>query len=226
MLRRCEAVTTPTETAAELLRAMGYSGPLSAISNGVDTSRFRPGPRPVELARRLGVDERPVVLYTGRLDAEKQMDVWLHAAAVLTRALDVQFLVGGKGSERTRLEALAQELGLDGRLHFFGYLSDEEYPQVYRLADAFCITSEVELQSIATLEAIASGVPAVGVRAGGAARAHSGRRKRISGRPWRSGRGGAAPPPPPLKPGHWQQHGTAQSYNRGAARPEPHHCEI
>jgi 1,2-diacylglycerol 3-alpha-glucosyltransferase len=164
-LRQCEAVTTPTETAAELLRSIGFAGPLTAISNGVNTSRFRPGPRPVDLARRLGIDERPVVLYTGRLDAEKQMDVWLRAAAVLARALDVQFLVGGKGSERTRLEALAKELGLDRRLHFFGYLSDEEYPLIYRLADAFCITSEVELQSIATLEAIASGVPAVGVSA-------------------------------------------------------------
>ncbi len=166
LLRRCTAVTTPTQTAATLLRDIGFRGPVEAVSNGVDIGRFRPGPRPRELAARLGIDERAVVLYTGRLDAEKQMDVWLRAAAVLVRALDVQFLVGGKGSERARLEALSRELGLEGRLHFFGYLADDEYPLVYRLADAFCVTSEVELQSISTLEAIASGVPAVGVRAG------------------------------------------------------------
>lgn len=166
LLRQCAVVTTPTETAAALLKEMGYGRAVESVSNGVDTARFCPGPRPLELARRLGIDDRPVVLYTGRLDAEKQMDVWLRAAALLVRALDVQFLVGGKGSERARLEALSEELGLDRRLHFFGYLSDDEYPSVYRLADAFCITSEVELQSIATLEAIASGLPAVAVRAG------------------------------------------------------------
>jgi 1,2-diacylglycerol 3-alpha-glucosyltransferase len=165
LLRACDSVVTPTRTAAGILHDIGYSGPVIPISNGVDTSRFRPGPRPLELAVRLGIDERPVVLYTGRLDAEKQMDVWLRAAAVLARTFDVQFLVGGTGSERTRLEGLSKDLGLNSRLQFFGYLSEEEYPLVYRLADVFCITSEVELQSIATLEAIATGVPAVGVRA-------------------------------------------------------------
>jgi 1,2-diacylglycerol 3-alpha-glucosyltransferase len=165
VLQRCSAVSTPTETAADLLRALGYGESVTPISNGVNTHRFEPGPGSPELAARLGINRRPVVLYTGRLDAEKRMDVWLHAAALLSKKVDVQFLVGGKGSERVRLEALSRHLGLEGRLHFFGYLSEEEYPLVYRLADVFCITSEVELQSIATLEAIASGLPAVGVRA-------------------------------------------------------------
>jgi glycosyltransferase involved in cell wall biosynthesis len=166
LLERCNAVSTPTETAAELLRDLGYRRPVCPISNGVDTSRFRPGPRPPELASRLRIDGRPVVLYTGRLDAEKQMGVWLRAAALVARQMDVQFLIGGNGSERARLELLSAELGLEDRVHFFGYLSEEEYPLVYRLADVFCLTSEVELQSIATLEAISSGLPAVGVRAG------------------------------------------------------------
>lgn len=166
MLDRCDVVTTPTLTAAEALHAMGYHRPVTPISNGVDTQRFCPGPRPAGLARRLGLDGRPAVLYTGRLDAEKQMDVWIHAASILSRRLDVQFLVGGNGPERPRLERLARDLGLDGRVRFLGYLHDDFFPLVYRLADVYCITSPVELQSIGTLEAIASGLPAVGVRAG------------------------------------------------------------
>lgn len=161
----CTSVSTPTQTAADSLRALGYTKPIVAISNGVNTDRFTPGSYPQELADQLGIDHRPVVLYTGRLDAEKQMDVWLHAAALLAGSMDVQFLVGGKGSERARLESLAGHLGLRHRVTFFGYLSEDQYPLIYRLADAFCITSEVELQSIATLEAMASGLPAVGVRA-------------------------------------------------------------
>lgn len=165
VLKRCDCVSTPTETAAGLLHAMGFPNPVVSISNGVDNHRFKPGDRPRGLAAKLGLDSRPVVLYAGRLDSEKQMDVWLQAAALLSGRIDVQFLVGGQGSERIRLEALVRHLSLEGRLHFFGYLNEEEYPLVYRLADVFCITSEVELQSIATLEAISSGLPVVGVRA-------------------------------------------------------------
>jgi 1,2-diacylglycerol 3-alpha-glucosyltransferase len=165
LLERCTSVSTPTQVAAELLHALGYQQPVTPISNGVDTHRFAPGSRPHELAASLGIDARPVVLYTGRLDAEKQMDVWLRAAALLAKKADVQFLVGGKGSERMRLEVLCRHLGLEGRVCFFGYLPEDLYPSVYRLADVFCITSEVELQSIATLEAISSGLPVVAVRA-------------------------------------------------------------
>ncbi|HEX6506478.1 MAG TPA: glycosyltransferase [Chloroflexota bacterium] len=166
VLARCSAVATPTETAAELLRQLGYHGHIVPISNGVDTARFQPGPPSSSLAQRLQLSDRPVVLYTGRLDAEKQLDVWLRGAAMLAAELDIQFLIGGQGAERPRLEAIASALGISDRIIFFGYLAEEEYPQIYRLADVFCITSPVELQSISTLEAMASGLPIVAVRAG------------------------------------------------------------
>jgi glycosyltransferase involved in cell wall biosynthesis len=166
LLERCDSVATPTESAAEALRALGYRREVVAISNGVDTQRFAPGPPDPRLREALGLDARPVVLYTGRLDAEKQMDVWLRAAQEVAYVHDVQFLVGGRGTDDSRLRALAERVGLARRLHFMGYLDDSVYPAVYRLADVYCITSPVELQSISTLEAVASGLPVVAVRAG------------------------------------------------------------
>lgn len=166
LLARCDAVATPTGTAARALHDLGYRGRVVAISNGVDTSRFSPGPEPVELRRRLGLDERPIILYTGRLDAEKEMHVWLRAAAECARDVDAQFLIGGEGNERRRLELLAASLGITDRVRFMGYLSDADHGLVYRLADAYCIMSPVELQSIATLEAVATGLPVVAARAG------------------------------------------------------------
>lgn len=166
LLSECRAVATPTETAAEALRTLGFAGPITVISNGVDTARFKPRPADGALRRRFRLDDRPVVLYTGRLDAEKEMDVWLRAAAALRRTRDAQFLVGGEGAERKHLEALARTLGLEQHVHFIGYLTDEEFPAVYSLASLYCITSRVELQSISTLEAIASGLPVVAVAAG------------------------------------------------------------
>ncbi len=108
----------------------------------------------------------PVVLYTGRLDAEKDMDTWLDAAALTAREHRVQFIIGGEGADRRRLEARVSDLGMSDSIRFIGYVSDREFADLYRLADVYCVTSPVELQSIATLEALASGLPVVGVRAG------------------------------------------------------------
>jgi glycosyltransferase involved in cell wall biosynthesis len=132
----------------------------------VDTDRFRPGPIDASLREDLGLDDRPVVLYTGRLDAEKQMDAWLQTAANLAQSVDARFLVGGEGTSRRALEALARSLGLLDRLTFIGYVDEDRLPALYRLADVYFITSPVELQSISTLEASASGLPVVAVRAG------------------------------------------------------------
>ncbi|MCA1595369.1 MAG: glycosyltransferase [Chloroflexi bacterium] len=166
LMRQCDAAATPTDTAAELLREAGFSGNIRTISNGIDTSRFSPGPASLSLRTALGLNGNPIVLYTGRLDAEKEMGVWLRAAALVDRAVPVQFVVGGTGADRERIESLAAELGLGDRVRFIGYVSDNQLPDLYRLASVYFITSQVELQSISTLEAVACGIPVVAVRAG------------------------------------------------------------
>jgi 1,2-diacylglycerol 3-alpha-glucosyltransferase len=165
LLNRCTRVATPTRTAADALSRLGFLGEIVPISNGVDIQRFSPGPPDMALRRRLGLDDRPVVLYTGRLDAEKQMDVWLDAAALVLRHGEAQFVVGGRGTDAERLMERMRRLGIEQAVHFIGYLPDDEYPTIYRLADVYFITSPVELQSITTLEAVSSGLPVVGVRA-------------------------------------------------------------
>lgn len=166
LLQRCQCVATPTRWAAEALTEMGYMRHVRAISNGIDIERFSPGPPPSELRAQLRLDDRPIVLYTGRLDAEKEMDVWIEAARNVRARLDVQFVIGGNGSERSRLQGLVHSMGTSADVHFVGYLSEDDFPAIYRLADVYCVTSRVELQSIATLEAIASGLPVVAVRGG------------------------------------------------------------
>jgi len=165
-MRRCVAVATPTLTAASALRKLGFKDQIRVISNGIDTGQFTPGESSESLAIQLGIDRQLVVLYTGRLDAEKSMDMWLESAALIPKEIDVRFLVGGEGTDRTRLQALASTLGLNERVSFIGYLPSEDLPNLYRIADIYLITSSVELQSITTLEALASGLPIVAVNAG------------------------------------------------------------
>jgi 1,2-diacylglycerol 3-alpha-glucosyltransferase len=166
LLNQCDCVTTPTDTAARLLSDLGFTRPVTTISNGIDCSRFSPRPPDDHLRHRLGLDGRPVVLYTGRLDSEKDMDTWLRAAASCAESADVQFVVGGEGAERSRLEAFGQRIGLGPRVRFIGYVEDDDLPALYRLATVYFITSSVELQSITTLEAVCSGLPVVAANAG------------------------------------------------------------
>jgi glycosyltransferase involved in cell wall biosynthesis len=166
LMQRCTCVATPTETAAAALCSLGFHRDVVTISNGVDTTKFCPGPESETLRSRLELDSRPIILYTGRLDAEKDMDIWFRAAAELAKTTDVQLVVGGEGSDRERLESLVGGLGIQNRTKFIGYLPADDFRNLYRLARVYFITSPVELQSISTLEAVASGLPVVGVRAG------------------------------------------------------------
>ncbi len=165
-LNQARAVCTPTHTAARLLRGMAFKGEVAVISNGIDTERFTPTADRAAARAALGLPDKPTLLYTGRLDAEKDMETWLRAAARALRAVDAHLVVGGQGADRPRLERLASELGLGERVTFPGYLPLDDLPTLYRAADAYCITSAVELQSITTLEATASGLPVIAARAG------------------------------------------------------------
>ncbi|HEY8283246.1 MAG TPA: glycosyltransferase [Chloroflexota bacterium] len=165
-LEQATKVSTPTETAALLLRGMAFKGTVTVISNGIDTTRFSPAADKGAARSALGLPNRPILLYTGRLDAEKDMDTWLRAAARLPRSLGAHLVIGGDGTDRPRLERLAAELGLVGQITFPGYLPASDLPTLYQAADAYCITSAVELQSITTLEAVASGLPVIAARAG------------------------------------------------------------
>lgn len=163
---RFDYIVGVTPTALRLLRDNGLTRPAEVISNGVELDVFGPRPYDRDLAGRLSVPEKPVVLYTGRLDAEKCMDVWLRAAAIVGTEVDAHFVVVGDGSERTRLERQSEEMGLSGRITFTGFMERDDYVRAFSLGHVFAIASPAELQSLVTLEAAASGLPIVAVNAG------------------------------------------------------------
>ncbi|MEO0024623.1 MAG: hypothetical protein RL196_1064 [Actinomycetota bacterium] len=153
VLRLADYVTTPTRRAAELLEAAsGLSGVL-AISCGIDASKFA-NTNPTS-------NKPPRVLFVGRLDFEKHIHNLLKAVASLPASLGVLVEIVGDGSERKSLTALANELGISERVKFLGHVSEEELPLAYERATVFAMPSIAELQSIATMEAMASGRPVV-----------------------------------------------------------------
>jgi 1,2-diacylglycerol 3-alpha-glucosyltransferase len=164
-LAHADAICTPTATAATLLHEMGLRHDVEVISNGIDVSRFTPTCDRAAARHDLGLPQRPTILYTGRLDAEKDMETWLRAGARVLRSIDAQLVVGGEGTDKPRLQRLVQTLGVEHRVTFPGYLPIDCLPRLYQAADVYCITSAVELQSIATLEALATGLPVVAANA-------------------------------------------------------------
>jgi glycosyltransferase involved in cell wall biosynthesis len=152
------AVTVPSHAAAALVRAQGLQVALHVISNGVDGARFHPrgtpsaherGPRP------------PTLLYVGRLDPDKGVDTLLQAMPHVLRAHQACLVLCGRGVQAPKLRQLAERLGLGRAIRFRGFVRDHELPAVYRAATLFVMPSVHELQSMATLEAMASGLPVV-----------------------------------------------------------------
>jgi glycosyltransferase involved in cell wall biosynthesis len=107
--------------------------------------------------------ERPKCEKTQK-DGEKRLDVLLYALQQLRRD-DIQLAIAGRGAALHSLETLARELGLGKKVRFLGFVPDEDLPALLNAVDVFAMSSEAELLSIASLEAIASGRPLLAARA-------------------------------------------------------------
>jgi glycosyltransferase involved in cell wall biosynthesis len=170
LARSCAAVISPSEMMARLTESH-LGQPVQAITNGVALDRFSPTPAAPDegatLRERYGLpSDLPILLFVGRLDADKRVDWLLRAAARALQTVPAQIVIAGDGKLRPALERLSATLGLGARCHFIGYVSaDGDLPALYRAASVFCTASTVEIQSSVVLEAFASGLPVVTVRA-------------------------------------------------------------
>lgn len=146
------AITTPTRRAADFLESSIDVSGVIPVSCGIDASQYTPV---------LGARDQNRVIFVGRLTAEKQVEVILQAMTKLDPALGTTFDIVGGGDQRKQLESLAAKLGLADRVTFHGRTSDEELRALLSRASLFVIASIAELQSIATMEAMASALPIV-----------------------------------------------------------------
>jgi glycosyltransferase involved in cell wall biosynthesis len=139
----------------------------------VALDRFSPGPRNPQLLARYGLnDEQPILLYIGRMAANKRITDLVQAMPeILEQHPDAVLLLVG---ERTvsaharvaaQAEQLAEKLGVTHAVKFTGQVPDAELPLHYQLADIFVTASLHEGFCIPVIEALATGVPVVGAHA-------------------------------------------------------------
>jgi HAD superfamily hydrolase (TIGR01490 family) len=158
---RCAATFAPTEIVAGELRARGFER-VSVSGRGVDTVRFRPGrPGAVAAQARWPQVAGPRILCVARLAREKRLDRLVDLAL---REPRMRVLLVGDGPCR---DALAG--GAPPNLVLAGALEGDELADVYSAAEVFAFPSTTETFGQVVQEAMASGLPVVGVRAGGVA---------------------------------------------------------
>ena len=156
LYRKASALTTPTKRAAEYLESKTGLRGVHAISCGIRMSDYR-----------ADFEQKPDrrIVFCGRVTGEKMLPDLIEAVARLPKDLNAQLDIVGDGDQRRALEQMANRLGVGGQVHFPGRVTDEGLRDILTRATVFAMPSIAELQSIATMEAMASGLPVVAANA-------------------------------------------------------------
>jgi glycosyltransferase involved in cell wall biosynthesis len=162
MVNGFDHVVFPTKTQERAFVEEGLKQPSTVISNGLNIRRYSPDAQGEEdVEARYELPSGPRILAVGRLAKDKKLAVLIRAMRQVTQAYPAHLLLVGRGDDRERLEELAQDLDLGDHVHFLGFVPEEDLPAIYRHSDIFTIASDVEVQSIPTLQAAATGLPIV-----------------------------------------------------------------
>lgn len=152
---------------------------VEALTNGVDTERFRPVEPQADIREGWehrgeegkgapGAAARPrILLVPRRLHEKNGVEYAVRALPLVVREEDAAIVVVGDGPERTRLEALAGELGVAHRIRFLGARPNHEMPALLSSGDLAVIPSLMEATSVAALECMSCELPVVASDVGG-----------------------------------------------------------
>ena len=156
---------TPSVKTKDFMRSVGTDIYINVIPTGIDFSLFSKERFDLERAKKFkeehGIDEdTKVVLLLGRVAKEKSMDVSIRffASYVNTHPNQkVKMIVVGDGPQRSELELLTHELHISHLVDFIGFVSAQEVPFYYHLADVFNSASITETQGLTFMEAMSAG---------------------------------------------------------------------
>jgi glycosyltransferase involved in cell wall biosynthesis len=157
--RTADSIVTPTSVIERELSSRGYPADrLTTLSNGVTIPTRAWVKRDVSPYRRkLGLPDRPTVVFTGRLSEEKNLSTLIAAARRSADGAEFQILLVGDGPLRSTLVGETADLLRRGTIRFVGQVDDVE--PFLRASDLFVLPSRFEGMSLALLEAAALGLP-------------------------------------------------------------------
>lgn len=168
LYRGARRIVMPTQSAVDMFNTERTEAPILALSNGINLERFKPTKPKKAIYETFGIPiNKPIISYLGRHDNEKHIHVVINAfAQLLEQDYDVHLLLVGTGNAEDELKRLVNDLMIADKVTFTGLVSDEDLIELHKVSTIYTMPSPNELQSIALLEAMASGKPVVAVDAG------------------------------------------------------------
>jgi len=159
--RQASPLIVQSQEEAALVHTVVMNQPLEIIPNGVDISRFKPGP-PIP-------DDGPLkILCVARLIERKGQHHLIQVVKrLLEEGVEVDLSLAGTGDSLGMCQKLVEDLGITNRVHFLGVVPRNEMPGVYAAAHVFTLPSFNEGMSMAALEAMGAGLPLILTHTGG-----------------------------------------------------------
>jgi 1,2-diacylglycerol 3-alpha-glucosyltransferase len=156
-------MVVPSNPMLRILEAYGITSPMEVIPTGIEPASFVLGDRAAFRADHGIPQDRPVLLFVGRVAHEKNIEFLIEVVDRVRKELaTVLLVVAGEGPALESLKREVSRLGLNANVMFIGYLDRHKaLNNCYRAADVFVFSSRTETQGLVLLEAMAQGVPVV-----------------------------------------------------------------
>jgi len=162
---QCQLTTAPSSSVIEEMRHFGFEKESHIISNPIDVEMFQPLANKNWLKEKFHFGEHAVI-HAGRLSAERSPEVLVRAIAIVKKKIpDAELVFAGQGATEHELRKLARELGIENNVRFMGVLSKPDLNEAYNATKMFVIASTSDTQSMVMMQAMASGLPVIGVKA-------------------------------------------------------------
>ena len=163
-MRKCQHIVIPSESMRSILiNEYGLVDRFTVIPTGLDIAPYKEADG-ASLRAKWGWPDEKIIISVGRLAEEKNWGTLLQAFALaLKEQPDLRLVLVGDGPQAQALRQLAGELGITERVLFAGRVPFEQVPAYLKAADLFAFASVTETQGLATLEAMAAGLPVVAV---------------------------------------------------------------
>ncbi len=154
-------VSTPSQFLLDDMKKDGFRMKAEVISNPVVLSRWQVSESKEELKRKFDLSQN-VIIFSGRLASEKNIEPIIKAIPIIQKEIpDINLAIVGYGPEEKKLKSLVHELGLEGKVKFFGFVNDDDYPKLFKASDLYVIMSISETQGMGMIAAMASGLPVI-----------------------------------------------------------------
>jgi len=163
-----DLVVAPSPGMETVLRRVGVTKRVEVVPNGVDLVPYQQNVVPIERSAFGFGNDDIILTYAGRLGPEKNLPFLLRAFNGVCQAYEnVCLLIIGDGPEYDNLIDRVHHMGIENKVKFTGLVEYGEMPHYLAMADAFVTASVTEVHPLSVIEALASGLPVLGIQSPG-----------------------------------------------------------